>query len=86
LVSWFRNKKNPVASWRLCALALNSVRIPDDVAPERSLIRFVAAIYKDVSPTGFATNFLSCVRVTICENFVRPRKFPANEWKASEWI
>jgi hypothetical protein len=41
-------------------LALNSVRIPDDVAPARSLIRFVAAIYKDVSPTGFAADFLSC--------------------------
>jgi hypothetical protein len=31
-----------------------------DVAPARSLIHFVAAIYNDASPTGFATNFLSC--------------------------
>jgi hypothetical protein len=41
-------------------LALNSIRIPDDVAPERSLFRFEIVTYKDVSPTGFATDFLSC--------------------------
>ena len=32
----------------------------DDVAPERSLIRFVTAIYKDASPTGFELEFNSC--------------------------
>src|SRR5208282_3746147 len=29
-----------------------------NVAPERSLIRFVTAIYKDASPTGFETSVL----------------------------